>query len=205
MNLRKYLPRFFKSQPKSFLIDGTFNIIPAFELEGETYYMHEDPMSTATGRGLTAMVFMEELMMGCDIDYLKWHVAATKKIFSQKTIDLQELMRLNIYLGERIEMLAGMPENVFKMASVVFFTKQESAFRYDEIANKKKIARWMKAKDEMYDFFLRTPLKTLIPSLNTLQKNSPDFMKVQEKISSIHTDNLQKILSKNLLTGVSKN
>src|SRR5690606_33989514 len=65
-------------KPKSYLLDGKYEVVPAFEWNGDTYYMHRDPLTTLAGRGLTSMMFYEELLMRCDVDYLREYCAAVR-------------------------------------------------------------------------------------------------------------------------------
>lgn len=197
----KLLKKMFQKKPKVLLLDNTYRLVPAFKWKGQTYYMHEDPMNVSTGRGLTAMMFMEELLMRCSIDYLKFHTEACDKIFSDpKRINITELIRLNNNLKERINLLLALPEHVFKMASIVYFTKDESAFRYDQKFNiEKKIKPWSK-EEGMYDFFCQGHLKTLMPFLELPEVNSKKYLEVVSKIQAIHMGDLQKVLSRNLST-----
>lgn len=198
----KFFTRLLNRKPKPILIDNTFRIVPAFEWKGETYFMHEDPLNTATGRGLTAMIFMEEILMRCSVDYLKLHIEACDKIFSNpKTINLPMLMKLNNNLKERVEFLVALPEHVFKMASIVFFTKEESPYKYDHKFNEKKIKEWEESEG-MYDFFLQTPLKTLLPFLALPENNSQAYLRVQQKISKMHLQQLEETLYKKESTTV---
>lgn len=194
------LKQLLSSKPKALLLDNTFRIIPAFTWKGITYYMHEEPLNTATGRGLTALVFMEELLMRCSVAYLNNHAEATDKILSDpKKINIGNLARLNQNLKERTKFLMIVPDHLYKLASVVFFTKEESPFRYDEAYNKKnKIGPWSQDKN-MYDFFLQqTQLKDLLPYLSLPQESSPTYLLVQEKINTAHRKLLSEILSKPL-------
>lgn len=193
----KFLKGLFNRKPKSYLLDGKFEIVPAFQWKGETYYMHRDPLTLQAGRGINSLVFMEELMMRCDVRYLKDFIEASKAIFnnSQK-IDLTTLFKLHSHLEERVNFLAAVPDHVYKMASVVFFTEHESPFRYDFQEGARKIQEWKEAPG-MYDFFLQTPLKILIPSLALPQQGSKEFLEVQEKINALHLTSLREALSKN--------
>lgn len=196
MSLFNKLQRFFKSKPKPFLVDNTHRIVPAFDLAGETYYMHEDTMNTATGRGLTAMMFMDQLMMRCSENYLRLHVKACEEIFTNpKKIDIPTLIRLNTNLKERVELMTVFPDHVYKLASVVFFTKEESPFIYDLKYNEEKIKKW-KQNEGIYDFFLQTPLKTLVPFLELPSMSSKDYSKVMDRLNQIHLQPLQAVLSK---------
>lgn len=182
----KLIRKIFNRKPKARLIDGNVRIVPAFDWQGETYYMHEDPLNTATGRGLTAMVVYEEILMRCDADYLKWHCEEIDKIFSDpRKTDLPRLYQLHANMKERLNFLIALPEHVYKLAAIVFFTKEESYFKCDNVLNKKKVKAWQEA-DGMYDFFLRTPLKTLIPFLTLPESNSKEYLEVVEKISNRH-------------------
>jgi hypothetical protein len=197
MNPIKYLKGKFQRKPKAILLDNTYRIVPAFEWRGETYYMHEDPLNVATGRGLTAMLYMEELFMRCSVDYLNWHVQACERVVSDpKKIDVTKLIMLNRNLKERIGFLAALPQHVFKLASVVYFTKTESPFRYDHKVNQEKVKAWER-EEGMYDFFCQGHLKTLMPFLALPESNSANYGEVIERIQQKHMQDLQSVFFKN--------
>jgi len=182
-------------KPKPYLLDGKFEIVPAFDWEGKTYYMHKDPLNTLAGRGMTALVFMEELLMRCDASFLRDYVLAQEKILSNsKSINITELVKLNLLLKERTELLIAVPKHVLKFASVVFFTKDESPYRYDFKAGQEKIRKWEAAGD-MYAFFLQTPLKDLIPSLALPETNSKQYLEVVSRIDALLFKQVRDILS----------
>ncbi len=193
----KWLKKIFQKKPKPILLDGKYKLVPAFELQGETYYMHEDPLTVLAGRGLSAMTHLEELLMRCSAGYLNAHIEAVDKILSDpKKINIAKLAILNNNLKERVSLTIALPKHVFKMAAVVFFTKDESPFMYDPVAADKKINRWIEAGN-MYDFFLQqTPLKTLIPFLQLPSSNSESYLAVQEKINQLHLKSLSEVLSR---------
>lgn len=191
-----WLKRLLGKKPKAYMLNDKYEIVPAFTWNGETFYMHRDPLTLLAGRGLTSLVFMEEILMRCDVNYLKLHTRAMDEVFSDpKRIDLTKVITLNNQLKERVNLLAAIPEHVYKMASVVFFTKNESPFRYDHETGKKRIKEWQEAPG-MYDFFLQTPLKDLIPSLVLPEGDSEQYLEVVQKITDLHSANLQAILSK---------
>ena len=198
----KFLKKIFQRKPKAILLDNTFRIVPAFQLKGETYYMHEDPMNTATGRGLTAMQCMEEVLMRCSVSYLNAHIEAMDKIFNnQSSINLPMIMKLNNNMKERVKFLIALPEHVYKMASIVFFTKEESPYKYDVVFNEKKIKDWAET-DGMYDFFLQSPLKILMPFLELPEdkNNLKSYLEVQKKINQLHLKEVHGLLSKQAST-----
>lgn len=186
----------FQRKPKVMLLDNTYRIVEAFEWKGTTYYMHEDPLNTATGRGLTSMLFMEELLMRCSLDYLRQHTDACEEIFTDpERIDLPKLIRLNTNLKERIGLLGALPEHVFKLASIVYFTKEESPFRYDQAFNRKKIEAWEK-EPGMYDFFCQGHLGRLMPFLQLEGLSSEKFLQVAGCMNEMHLKDLRAVLSR---------
>lgn len=200
-----WLKRLLNRKPKGYLLDDKYEIIPAFKWNGETYYMHKDPLNTLAGRGLTSMMFYEELLMRCDVTHLKEYCQAVRAIFSDpKKIDILKLAKITNHLEERINFLAAIPDHVFKLASVVFFTKNESPFRYDLATGNEKIKAWEEAEG-MYDFFLQTPLKDLIPSLALPEQSSSSYLAVQQKINDLHKTSLREALSSGGSTTVSLN
>ena len=191
----KWLKKLFKSKPKPYLLDGKYEIIPAFEWQGQTYYMHKDPLNTAAGRGMTALVFMEELLQRCSVDYLRDHITAMDKVLSNPAkISIPDIVKLNMYLRERVELLAALPDHIYKLASVVFFTEHESPFRYDYKTGMEKVEAW-KQDPELYGFFLQQPLSTLIPSLQLPEAASPGYLRVVEKVDQMHMKYLRSLLS----------
>lgn len=195
MNLIKKIWRKF-NQPKPYLVEN-FTIVPAFELDGEVYYMHQDPLNISCGRGLAAMVALEELLMRCDSEYLKLHIAAVEKLMSQNRINILQFSKLHNHLKERVNLLVAVPEHIYKLASIVFFTKEESPFAYDVAFNQNKLEKW-KQNPDMHDFFLQTPLKTLLPFLE-FQENSRNYTEVIQAINNHHKSFLQEVLSENML------
>ena len=132
--------------------------------------------------------------MRCDKEYLEKFTRAMDKILSDpKKIAVNEIVKLNMYLKERLELMP-LDEHIYKMASVVFFDKTESLYSYDYAYNREKIARWKKEGASL-DFFLQTPLSQLMPSLNTGVNILPIFSEVTRQINEIHQEHLTSILS----------
>lgn len=177
------------------MLDGQYRIVDAFKLDGITYKMFDDQFKVPTGRGLVALTIYEEFNMRCDREYLKAHVRATEIILSDpKKINLNTLAIINRNLKERLD-LALFPDHVYKLASVIFFDDNESPYAYDYKYNQKKIERW-KAAGGTLDFFLKTQLRDLIPSLKLQGQNVESFFQVGEMIDNLHRTDLQEVISK---------
>ena len=198
--IKDYFSRKPKSKVKPYLFDSKYKVVPAFEHNGIQYYMFEDSINTLTGRGLTAMVYYEELMMRCSLSYLQAHCEAMDKLLENpKTIKIQEIIRLHIYMKERVNLLYAVPDHIWKLASIVFFDDTESPFMHDIRYGQKKIERWKEGGDnDVRDFFYSTPLKVLIPFIEFPEEGTQRYSNItnlmEEKVKSI----LQPLVSDDL-------
>ena len=171
------------------------NIIDAFKWKGIQYYQFEDPFKVPSGRGLTALNIYEEFQMRCDRPYLEKHCRAIEILLSDpKKINISAIALIHNNLKERLQ-LALFPDHVYKLASVIFFDKDESPYKYDYDYNNKKIEKW-KASGGMLDFLLLVPLKELIPFLNMQDASANTYLRVLDQMDQLHHRELQEILSK---------
>lgn len=185
---------FGKRKLKSYMLENKHRVSEAFKLDGITYYMFDNSFEIPSGRGLCALTIYEEFDQRCTKEYLKAHVRATELILSDpKKININLLAVINRNLKERLE-LAVFPEHIYKLASVIFFDDTESPYSYDFQYNNKKIEKW-KAAGGTLDFFMKTPLKDLIPSLRLQGPNAQTFFQVADEIDKLHRSDLQEILS----------
>lgn len=186
----------FKRKPK-ILLHEQYKAVEAFHTkDGTRYFWFEDQLIIPTGRGLAALTIYEEFNMRATREYLELHCRAVEKILSDpKKINIQAIAIINKNLQERLQM-ALFPDHIYKLASVVFFDETESPYNYDYAYNKKKIDKW-KASGGMLDFFLKTPLRDLIPSLKLPEQNVSSYFQTAESIDQLHQTDLQDVLSKN--------
>jgi hypothetical protein len=195
MNPLNLLTNLFSAHRKpKFLRDNIGKITEAFEHRGEKYYMFDDIFQLPTDRALQALDYYEEFNMRCTKSYLKGFCEACEKIITNpKKIDLIQLGQLVRYLQERLEMIP-VPDHIYRLASVVFFDKSESPYFYDRKYAQVKIAKW-KEDPEMLAFFLRTPLKDLIPSLDSDGRNLSMYSEVVEQLNKMHHKAVLSLLS----------
>lgn len=185
----------FKQKVKSYMINDQYKVTEAFKApDGTIYYQFEDQMKLPAGRGLCALTIYEEFNMRATREYLELHCRAVEKILSDpKKINIQAIAIINKNLQERLNM-AMFPDHIYKLASVVFFDKSESPYNYDYAYNQKKIEKW-KASGGMLDFFLKTPLADLIPSLKLPKESADHYFQVADQVDSLHQQDLQEVLS----------
>lgn len=185
----------FRRKLKSYMLADQYKVVEAFRLGGQVYYMFDDQFKLPTGRGLCAITIYEEFNMRTTRDYLEAHCKAMEQLLSDpKKINIQTIAILNKNLQERLN-LAIFPDHVYKLASVVFFDESESPYNYDYAYNAKKIEKW-KAAGGTLDFFLKTPLRDLIPSLKLPDHNADSYFQVASQIDKLHQDEVQAVLSK---------
>ena len=184
----------FRFKLKPYLVDAKYKVIPAFSLGGVDYWMYDSAMEVPTGRFFAAMGVYTEMEMNCNKEYLLSHCKAMEKLLSDpKKIQLTYIMQLNVNLRERLDLMP-MPDYILKLASVIFFDKSESLYSYDYDYNKLKIEKW-KAAGGTLDFFSKTPLKELVPSLSMPERDTQTYLTVTSMLSETHRELLTGILS----------
>jgi len=186
--------RKFKKNP--FKVDDKLTILEAFKLNGKTYYQCATATDLAAGRGLTAMIVYEEFRMKCDKEYLQLFIRAMDKILSGESgkINLNYLRDQVRALDERVN-LCGMPDHIFKLASIYFWDESESPYYYDFEYNRQKIDEWKKTPEAL-SFFLSQPLKELIPFSESQDMSAENYLRIAEMIGKMQERGLHEILSK---------
>jgi len=175
----------FRYSLKPYLVDAKYKVIPAFSLAGTAYWMYDSALEVPTGRFFAAMGIYTEMEMNCNKDYLISHCKAMEKLLSDpKKIQLTYIMQLNVNLKERLDLMP-MPDFIYKLASVIFFDKSESLYSYDYDYNKLKIEKW-KAAGGSLDFFSKTPLKELVPSLTMPERDTQTYLTVSKMVEEMH-------------------
>lgn len=185
---------------ESLLIDQKYKIEPAFILGNIQYYQFSSAMDLPASRGLSAMAIYEEFRAKAGYEYLTKHVEATNLILNGgpdgKSIDLNKLRLINQNLGERIN-LAALPDHCYRLASVHFFTAEESIYQYDYKYNEEKIKKW-KQSPEALSFFLTGPLRSYLPFTNMPKKDALTFLNTVDLLDQLHQKDLSDTLSKKI-------
>ena len=161
-----------------------------FTLGGKKYYaFDEDIFFLPFRRGIVASMFYKELQCGVDREYLIWLSTQIDEVFKIKdSIDLNRVVILNRQLKDRLEFIFE-PDLIYKLASVVYFDEDENPYNYSLQHGYEKIEYWKKNED-VKDFFLRQPIKKLIPFFKQDEKNILDYLTTAEKIKQQHIQNL---------------
>lgn len=156
--------------------------------------MFADLTEMPTGRGFAALMVYNEMDMRCSREYLELHCKAMDKLLSDpKKIHIGYIAQVHANLKDRLELMV-VPDFIYKLASVVFFDESESPYKYELEYNNTKIAEWKKDSKTL-DFFLQTPLVTLVPFLKSQADVSPIYSVIAEQVAGIHHKLLTDILS----------
>lgn len=185
--------KLFKRSPKNIFPGQTHVIEHAFTIAGKEYFKFTDHLNIPYERALSCLVYYREVDLNIDREFLKQHLDAINSILTSNQIDVYKIKTLNDQLRQRVD-LPKDPELMYKLASVVFFDKDESPEVYDWEYAKKKIAFW-KENTTLKDFFLQKPIVELIPYLKFAEENLQEFSRLIADVNKLHSDNLSRISS----------
>ena len=184
--------------PKQAFPNMKYVIKPAFKSGGVWYYTMDDIFNIPYQRGLEAVHAYEELQMKCDLSYLREHTKFISEMLS-KSISLDEIARIkaaNDQLKQRLDWIV-IPDQAYKLASIVFFDANEDPETYEIGYAKEKIERW-KENEDVRSFFLRQPVSKLMPFLKGFDGNFLSYSNLIEKVNQEHLRNLSLKFSPNL-------
>jgi hypothetical protein len=163
----------------------------AFTSGGIRYYQFDDAFNIPWQRGIEATHVYEELQMRCDRDYLLEHTKLVDAILTGNRITMVEWQRLkaaNDQMRQRLDWVV-LPDLAYKLASVVYFDASENPDTYEMGYARKKIALW-KANEDVDAFFLRQPLRELMPFLSGFEGSFKVYSALVEKVNKHHLNNL---------------
>ena len=149
---------------------GETPVVFAFTFEGVDYFTFSNIYSMPYQRSFCAISIYEEMQMRITKEYLNEWILAMKDQINNNEIKLTSIAELLYLLEERTNWAVDI-ESYLKLASIIYFTKEESPFVYDISYNKGKIERWKNSKD-ILSFFLQRPLRELMP----LSETSPEVI-----------------------------
>lgn len=186
-----YLKSLFERKPE--VIDP---IEKVFQIKGVNYSKYKDISKVKNQRALTTNDFYNELSMRTTRDFLIKHCEASNKILNSTDINIYDLKTLVMQLQERLEMIYE-TDLIYKVAAVVFFTKDENILEYDDKLGMEKIALF-KAQDKEdpnMGFFFGTLFKSLIGSTDISDKDLAIYMTVGQQMTKAHMETISTILS----------
>lgn len=184
-----------RKDPKKVFPKSNHIIKYAFSVAGTDYYQFDDVFNLPYERGLMAMAIYEETRMNCNREYLEKHVEAMQELLHSKNIDIYKINQLNEQMKERLN-ISFNTSLLYKLASIVYFDKNENPSLYEPEYCNKKIEFWKEHKG-IADFFLQKPLQELIPFLQNVEFDLNTYSELIDKIDKLHLERLQLSKSKN--------
>lgn len=184
-----------RKDPKKVFPASHHIIKPAFTIAGTDYYQFDDIFNLPYERGLMALAIYEETRMNCNREYLEKHVEVMDELLHSRNIDIFKINQLNEQLKERLN-IAFNTSLLYKLASVVFFDKNENPSLYEPEYCDKKIEFWKEHRG-MTDFFLQKPLLELIPFLQSVDFDLETYSQMIDNLDQIHSERLRLSKSKN--------
>ena len=191
MSIKQLLNKWLNGKQPTWNVKNEHQIIKAFMLDGEQYYQFRDINATMSGRAFACLDYYNELSMKVDKEYLEKHCEAVEALLSDpKKINVGELYNLNKQIKERLTMIL-VPEQVYKLASVVYFDGKEAPYDYDFNYNQEKIKKFKNM--DLDAFFFKTQLKDLIPSLTLSAADLKTYWTVAEQVDQKHLEKLSTL------------
>jgi hypothetical protein len=164
----------------------------AFSWDGEDYYCFENPFNMPWQRAYVALAYYEELNMRITKDFLLDIILVIKEHINSPKPEITEIVRYLNMIEDRTKFIVE-PETLLKLASVYYFTKDESPVYYDLVYNSKKIAKWRKTRT--LDFFLQLPVRELAPLLTLSRETFQVYLTGQLSQTIKMIDEMLKVLS----------
>lgn len=163
----------------------------AFRSGGVDYFQMNDIFNLPYQRGLEAIHAYEELEMRCDKNYLIEHAKLIDELVNGNRFGLKELERIraaNDQMRQRLEWVI-VPDQMYKLASIVFFDASESPEHYEIGYARDKIKKW-KANEDVDAFFLQKPIQELVPFLKDFTGSFKTYSSLIEAVDKHHWKNL---------------
>lgn len=172
----------------------------AFTVGGIDYYQFDDIFNLPYERALKCLTAYEEIRMKCTYEYLTWHAKAMDNLIrglntkNSTIVNLAEMSKLNNNLRQRLEQWVIDLRHAERLASIVFFDKNENPAKYDFKYANEKIAHWRK-HNTMDVFFSHVAIQTLIPFLKNADMNFQVYSEVIKQFEAIHLKDISLNLS----------
>lgn len=194
---KRFFTKLVRPNPNPFKLRNGHRVEVAFTHDGVDYYQFAKAIDTPYDRALFAHLFYRELSMGVDREDLLQFFNATDQILSapKGKVNLANLYRLQTNMKERINFIVD-PDLLLKLASVVYFDKNEDPYTYDMAYGQVKINKWKKDKKHLA-FFLSLPITDVLPFLKQSGIDIETYSMVVEKLKGRHSEFLTSILSVN--------
>lgn len=163
----------------------------AFTFDGVDYYQFESIEKMPFKRALAALPVYQEMQSGVTKEYLEQHTKFIDALMKDKftTESVFKVAQANQFMKERLKWIA-VEDIAYKLAAIVFFSKDENPNEFDWNVARKKVESWKKSPN--HAFFLNQQISRYINFGNLPEKDLPLYFQMQEMESKVHLDFLSK-------------
>lgn len=175
-----------KSKPSN--SDKFSGLEVAFECGGKRFYKWVDERDIPVERFLAGLDVYEELEFRMTREYLDSLFTTVVELANKGR--LVQIANLITEAQKRLEHVAHAPL-MYKLASVLYVAEDEDLYKYSLQYAGQKIQFWQEHEEDVNAFFLRLPIKDLIP----LKDSSPIDLK---KYSKAQAENESRVLNYHL-------
>lgn len=186
--VKNWYNRNFSDDPKKIFPESEYPVEFAFNYHGRDYYKFSSESNIPYERGLKTVIFYEENRMKMDLEYIQKHCKRMDELLTAQKINIYTIKALNDQMKERSQFAYDV-NLLYKLASVVFFDKNENPKTYDFVYNRKKIDLW-KEGNLANDFFFQRPLLELMPFLKDAEENFQEYSRINHLVNQRHLENL---------------
>lgn len=163
----------------------------AFTFDGVDYYQFESIEKMPFKRALAALPIYQEMQSGCTKEYLEQHTkfidALMKERFTAESVF--KVAQANQFMKERLKWIA-VEEVAYKLAAIVFFSKDENPNEFDWNVARKKVDKWKSSPN--HAFFLNQQISQFINFGEMPEKDLNLYFQIQELEAKVHSDFLSK-------------
>lgn len=186
----KRLLRWIESRKKLVFPDQDMEFV--FSVKGRNFYRYKDEKQLPAERALTVMQVYRELDMRVDREFLELHWKLVIELINQG--DFAEVASLSKKALARLDYITD-TGLLLKLASVIYIEENENPARFSLSVAEKKVEFWLDNEKEVDAFFLRLRINELIPFLNSLEVNIPEYSLAMTEEKSREYQYLSRLLS----------
>lgn len=180
--------------PEHWTVEEGHVIIPAFESGGVQYWHFADHFNMYAMRAMAAIDIYEQFQMRCTREFLMAWGTAFENVLNGTQIKTSDLFDLWSKLKERLNFALPPEEMIWKLASVLYFDRNESPYTYDPVYCDMKIKRWKEAGD-IESFFFASPLKDLIPLPDSSEIDLKSYLRIVDKLDGLTFSKVSMLIS----------
>jgi hypothetical protein len=168
------------------------DIEKVFTSGGVQYYRFVNEANIPALRAMSAKDVYAELSFRTTSEHLKGTLLACRKLMDEGKYTQAAV--LHDTLIQRLEYISHV-DILYRLASVLYFDAFENVLDWDPVYNQRKVAAWQQ-NDDLDAFFLKTPIRALLPFADISKIDLASFTTAQRKADESHLATVLGVLSR---------